>query len=326
MWEQYKARYNGPWYDGCYFGPILLEEFTAIQPTNWEFRLKTSTAMDKFVRVSLFVTKALADKQEIIRRETWQDKNWLLLCCSWDLICLPLTGINGWEEATQKNTYGCKKNWTSTKQKMHNMHRTLAAHQSTPNVAVINYAEGSIVCFCLLLLLLLLLQIIERFKDAVGVESCELSFSFPCLLYLPVPTCVVVVFGFWSTSNSSPLLVCYSVHYSFSNQAIKTTNVCQSKHKPCSCQQLVMSILAVSAHQSAVIWHRLSFEPRRLNLQGRLCNRDSHFIGMRVSWWPRLWVKGWEIFWPRRSLASFWFSLTSWSTFCLKVRSCVLPK
>lgn len=36
-----------------------------------------------------------------------------VLCCSWDLICLPLTDINEWEEATQKNTYGCLKKWRS---------------------------------------------------------------------------------------------------------------------------------------------------------------------------------------------------------------------
>lgn len=109
-------------------------------------------------------------------------KNWLVLCCSWDLICLPLTDINGWEEATQKNTYGCMEKWTSANKRCttcRELWQLIKAH--VPKVAVINYAEGSIVRFCLLLLL----QIIERFKNVVGGRSCRLSFLFlPPLLNL----------------------------------------------------------------------------------------------------------------------------------------------
>lgn len=87
-------------------------------------------------------------KQERILYKKWQDQNWLFLCCCSDLIRLPLTDINGWEEATQKNTYGRTKKWTSankswrTRTELWQLIKALA-----PNGAVINYAEGSIVRF-----------------------------------------------------------------------------------------------------------------------------------------------------------------------------------
>lgn len=245
MWQQNKARHNDPWYNECYFGPILLEgnrkevahkrRIQTEKPELWW----TSLYMFHF-----FVTEKLADKQEIILYQTWRDKNWLLLCCSWDLICLPLTCINGWEEATQKNTYGCIKKWTSANKRCTTcteLWQLIKAHAL--NVAVINYAEGSIVCFCRLRL-----QIIERFKDVVGGGSCRLSFFFffVWLLYL-LHLWHGCVWLFGARLLSSPLPVHYFVHFSFSNQAIKTANACQSKHKPRSCQQLALSILAFVA-------------------------------------------------------------------------------
>lgn len=50
-----------------YFGPRNETEFTATSPTNRKFRLKTWSAVDKFVHVSLFGTKKnLTDTQEVM--------------------------------------------------------------------------------------------------------------------------------------------------------------------------------------------------------------------------------------------------------------------
>lgn len=93
--------------------------------------LKPQLRQTSFAHVSLFVTKALAHIRERILYEKWQDQYWVVLCCSWDLICLPLADINGWEETTQKKHIWMHKEVNKPKQKTRNMHRTLAAHQST---------------------------------------------------------------------------------------------------------------------------------------------------------------------------------------------------
>lgn len=93
----------------------------------------------------------------------------------------------------RKNTYGCIKKWTSANKRCTTCTELWQLIKArAPNIAVINYAEGSIVCFCLLLL-----QIIERFKDVVGGGSCRLSVFF-CLLYFLF---AMVVFGFGSASS-----------------------------------------------------------------------------------------------------------------------------
>lgn len=296
--------------------------FTAVQPTNWEFRLKTSTAMDQFVHVSLFVTKALADKQEIIRRETWQDKNWLLLCCSWDLIRLPLTDINGWEEATQKNTYGCKKNWTSANKgctTCTELWQLIKAH--APNVAVINYAEGSIVCFCLLLLLLL--QIIERFKDVVGGESCGAFIFFPAssTFFSPLVSWLCLAFGV------------HLIHLPSWCATLCTIPLATRQWKPQTCASQNTSH-ARASRLCRVFWQYLATNLQwsdtgcPLSQGGSICKdvfETEIVISLAWEWADdqvREWVKWCEIFGPRRSLAAFRFSLKSWSTFCLKVWSC----
>lgn len=142
----------------------------------FSIQAKSSAAMDMFIHVSLFVSKRLCKitdntlKQERILYKKWQDQNWLFLWCYWDLICLPLTDVNGWEEATQKNTYGRIKQWTSANKRWTHTELWQLIKAHAPHIGVINYAEGSIVHFCLLL------QIIERFKDLVGDGSCRLSF------------------------------------------------------------------------------------------------------------------------------------------------------
>lgn len=150
--------------------------------------------------------------------------------------------------------------------------------------------------------LLLLLQIIERFKDVVGVGSCGLSFLFTTSSSSPSPLVSWLCLAFGAHLVSSLLLVCYFVYNFISNQAIKTINMCQSKHKLCSCQQYP-GIRGTNLQ----LWDRLSFEPWQLNLQRRLCNIACHIIAVIVSWWPRQWVKQREIT-GRKKLPfdSFW--------------------
>lgn len=104
-------------------------------------------------RTSLYIFHFLSaknwqTKQERILYKKWQDQNWLFLCCYSDLIRLPLTDINGWEEATQKNTYGRTKKWTSANKSWRTCTELWQLIKAlAPNGAVINYAEGSIVRF-----------------------------------------------------------------------------------------------------------------------------------------------------------------------------------
>lgn len=77
-----------------------------------------------------------------------------------------------------------------------NKYQTIDAQKSrssskrpVPNIPDINYADGSIVCCCLLL------QIIDIFKDMVGGGSCRLSFCSASSNF-PVFTCVTVAVRF----------------------------------------------------------------------------------------------------------------------------------
>lgn len=186
----------------------------------------------------------------------WQDKIWLSLCCCWHLICLPLTGIDGWEKATQKTTLtDAHKEVTANKRGTSRTEPWQLIKGRARNVAVINYAEGSIVCFCLLL------QIIGRFKDMVGGGSSRL-FILLCLLppvpsHSPLLSWLCLSYG---TQFTIPFSICYHVHYSFSNQAIKTAKSVQTQ------AMLVLSILAFMQWWSP-------FELRQFDLQRRLCNR-----------------------------------------------------
>lgn len=95
-----------------------------------------------------------------------------------------------------------------------------------------------------------------RFKESVGGRSYGLSLSF-CLL-LPPCWCV------WLLERAqlvlSPLLAVFAprphtpLRSSYKYAAIKHANVCQSQHKPSSCQHLALSV-----------W---PFEPTNLRLSG----------------------------------------------------------
>lgn len=95
-------------------------------------------------------------------------------------------------------------------------------------------------------------QITVRFKESVGGRSYGLSLSF-CLL-LPPHWCV------WLLERAqlvlSPLLAIHPPlsHSSYKYTAIKHANVCQSKHKPSTCQHLALSVRP--------------FEPTNLHLSG----------------------------------------------------------
>lgn len=139
----------------------------------------------------------------------------------------------------------------------------------------------------------------------VGGGSCRLSFFFPPpSSTFHFSTCLMV--GSWSTSTFISLLVCYFVHYSFSNQAIKNMHTCANQNTSHAHASSLCWVFWHLWHQSAVIWHRLSYEPRRLNLWRCLCNRDSHFTGVTVSRWPSEWVsKEMRNTWAKKSTGTF---------------------
>lgn len=129
------TRYNDPWYDGCFSGPILLEAtqneaFSSIydkwRQKKWKNSdWKSSTAMDN----NMF--QELADKQEIIRYETWRDEK---IDCSFVVpgtwyVSPSLISMDKTRQHWKTHMAAWRMNRRT--QKMQNMHRTLAAHQST---------------------------------------------------------------------------------------------------------------------------------------------------------------------------------------------------
>lgn len=126
-----KARYNDPWYDGCYSGPILSEAtqneaFSKAEKwknSDW----KSSTATDNFVHVS----RTRWQTRDNTLRDVTGRKNWLLLCLFPGLDTSPPHWYQWLRRGNAEKHIWLREDVNRRTQKMQNMHRTLAAHQST---------------------------------------------------------------------------------------------------------------------------------------------------------------------------------------------------
>lgn len=162
---------------------VILVPFSRRQPKMRHSRKpkngRTQTEKAQPRRTTLCMFQELADKQEIIRYETWRDEK---IDCSFVVpgtwyVSPSLISMVKTRQRWKTHMAAWRREQAHTKDAKHAPN----SGSSSKHVAVRNYAEGSIVCFCRLLP-----QIIERFTDMVGGESCRLSFvpassTFPLL-------------------------------------------------------------------------------------------------------------------------------------------------
>lgn len=192
---------------------------------------KKTDATDKFVHVSYFIlffypqrTWRQARDNSCFKHDRTKFDCPFVVPGTWYVSPSPV-----WMDERRRRRKPRTEMWLQNKRGASRAERWQLIKGRARNVAVINYAEGSIVWvffFCCLLL-----QIIGRFKDMLGGGSSRL-FIVLCLLppcTFPFSSFVMVAFELWSTFTI-PFSLCYVVPFFFpSATKIKAAKVYKPK-------------------------------------------------------------------------------------------------